>query len=70
MDIIEDIAEIRSIYGEPMERTIKKQLPRLEKHSRAFIALSPFLVIASSDLAPRPRPSRASPPGASPATGA
>ncbi len=38
MDIIEDIAEIREIYGEPMERTIKKQLPRLEKHSRAFIA--------------------------------
>ena len=49
MDIVEDIAEIREIYGEPMERTIKKQLPRLEKHSRAFIALSPFLVIASSD---------------------
>jgi hypothetical protein len=49
VDIVEDIAEIREIYGEPMERTIKKQLPRLEKHSRAFIALSPFLVIASSD---------------------
>jgi uncharacterized protein len=49
VDIIEDIAEIREIYGEPMERTVKKQLPRLEKHSRAFIALSPFLVIASSD---------------------
>jgi uncharacterized protein len=46
VDIIEDIAEIREIYGEPMERTVKKQLPRLEKHSRAFIALSPFLVIA------------------------
>jgi len=49
VDIVEDIVEIREIYGEPMERTIKKQLPRLEKHSRAFIALSPFLVIASSD---------------------
>ena len=49
MDIIEDIAEIREIYGEPMERAVKKQLPRLEKHSRAFIALSPFLVIASAD---------------------
>src|SRR5712691_11194301 len=32
-----------------MERSVKKQLPRLEKHSRAFIALSPFLVIASAD---------------------
>src|SRR5215471_4619222 len=49
VDYIEEIADIREIYGEPMERTVKKQLPRLEKHSRAFIALSPFLVIASSD---------------------
>ena len=49
MEIIEDIAEIREIYGEPAERSVKKQLPRLEKHSRAFIALSPFLVIASAD---------------------
>jgi len=48
VEIVKDIAEIREIYGEPMERTIKKQLPRLEKHSRAFIALSPFLVIAST----------------------
>jgi hypothetical protein len=49
VDIIEDIGELREIYGQPMERTVKKQLPRLEKHSRAFIALSPFLVIASAD---------------------
>jgi hypothetical protein len=49
VDIIEDIGEIREIYGHPMERAVKKQLPRLEKHSRAFIALSPFLVIASAD---------------------
>jgi PPOX class probable FMN-dependent enzyme len=32
-----------------MERTIKKQLPRLEKHSRSFIAMSPFLVMATCD---------------------
>jgi uncharacterized protein len=49
VDIIEDLAEVREIYGEPNERAVKKQLPRLEKHSRAFIALSPFLVIASTD---------------------
>jgi len=49
VDIIENIADIRELYGEPMERAVKKQLPRLEKHSRAFIALSPFLVIASAD---------------------
>jgi len=49
VDIIESVAEIRAIYGEPHDRVIKKQLPRLEKHSRAFIARSPFLVIASTD---------------------
>jgi uncharacterized protein len=53
VDIIEDIGEIREIYGEPMERSVKKQLPRLEKHSRAFIALSPFVVIASADAGGR-----------------
>ncbi|HLY46857.1 MAG TPA: pyridoxamine 5'-phosphate oxidase family protein [Stellaceae bacterium] len=53
MDIIEDIAELRELYGTPAERAVKKQLPRLEKHSRAFIALSPFLVIASADPAGR-----------------
>ena len=49
MSIIEDIGEIREIYGHPMERTIKKQLPKLEKHSRAFIAMSPFIVMATCD---------------------
>jgi uncharacterized protein len=49
VDIIEKFADIRTLYGEPAERVIKKQLPRLEKHSRAFIARSPFLVIASVD---------------------
>jgi len=49
VSIVEDIREIREIYGEPMERTIKKQLPRLEKHSRAFIEMSPFLVMATCD---------------------
>jgi PPOX class probable FMN-dependent enzyme len=49
VSIVEDIREIREIYGEPMERAVKKQLPRLEKHSRAFIALSPFIVMATCD---------------------
>ena len=49
MDIVEDIGEIRDIYGSPSERSLKKQLSRLDPHARAFIARSPFLVIASSD---------------------
>ena len=49
MSIVEDIGEIREIYGEPTERAVKKQLPKLEKHSRAFIALSPFIVLSTCD---------------------
>jgi hypothetical protein len=49
VSIVEDIRELREIYGEPSERVIKKQLPRLEQHSRAFIAMSPFIVMATCD---------------------
>jgi hypothetical protein len=49
VSIIEDIGEIRELYGEPTERAVKKQLPRLEKHSRAFIAMSPFIVLSTCD---------------------
>ena len=49
MSIVEGIREIREIYGHPMERAVKKQLPKLEKHSRAFIAMSPFIVMATCD---------------------
>ncbi len=40
---------VRAHYGEPSPRAKAKQLARLDRHARAFIALSPFLVIASSD---------------------
>lgn len=49
MDIVENPERLREIYGAPSERSLKKQLARLDKHCRAFIARSPFLVIASSD---------------------
>src|SRR6516162_4070332 len=49
VDIVEDPEELREIYGAPSERSLKKQLTRFDKHCRAFIARSPFLVIASSD---------------------
>ena len=53
MDTIEDRERLRDIYGPPGERALKKQLDRLDGHCRAFIARSPFLVIASSDPAGR-----------------
>ena len=49
MDIIEDSRQLRELYGAPSERSLKKQLSRFDNHCRAFIARSPFLVIASSD---------------------
>ncbi|MGY2047554.1 pyridoxamine 5'-phosphate oxidase family protein [Methylobacterium sp. JK268] len=39
---------IRDHYGEPSPRAVRKQLAQLDGHARAFIALSPFLVIASA----------------------
>jgi PPOX class probable FMN-dependent enzyme len=49
MDVVEDFAELRERYGPPGDRSVKKQLSRFDKHCRAFISHSPFLVIASSD---------------------
>ena len=49
MDVIEDVAQIRELYGPAQERSLKKQLTHLDRHARAFIALSPFLVVASAD---------------------
>ena len=46
--MIESLADLRRIYAPPGERAVKKQIPQLEKHSKRFIELSPFLVIASS----------------------
>jgi PPOX class probable FMN-dependent enzyme len=40
---------LRALYREPAERSLRKQLDRLDVHCRRFISLSPFLVIASAD---------------------
>jgi PPOX class probable FMN-dependent enzyme len=49
MDAIEKVEQLRESYGAPGERAVKKQMSRLDKHCRDFIARSPFLVIASAD---------------------
>jgi uncharacterized protein len=49
VDTIENVEHLRESYGAPSERSLKKQLNRLDKHCRDFIARSPFLVIASAD---------------------
>jgi PPOX class probable FMN-dependent enzyme len=49
MDEIRDAAALRAQYGPVSELAARKVLDRLDRHCRAFIALSPFLVLASSD---------------------
>jgi len=44
---IESLASLRALYGEPMGRSVAKQLDRLDAHCRRFIALSPFLILAT-----------------------
>ena len=46
---IESTAALRALYAAPLERAVKKQLARLDVHCRNFIALSPFVVLATAD---------------------
>ncbi len=56
---ITDSAELRALYGEPIQRSAAKALAKLDKHCRAFIELSPFCVLGtaaadgSADCSPR-----------------
>ena len=52
-------AQLRDIYGEARERSVRKQLSHVDPHVRRFIGLSPFCLIASTgadglgDVTPR-----------------
>ena len=60
--VIETAEQLRSSYGEPSERAARKSLAHLDRHCRRFIALSPFVVLASAgadgrvDCSPRGDP--------------
>lgn len=49
MDELKDSVAVRAHYGEPSHMSKAKQLDRLDAHCKAFIQLSPFLVIATTD---------------------
>lgn len=58
MTEITDVATLREAYTDPGDLARKKIMPRLDPHARRFIALSPFLTVASSsasgtDCSPR-----------------
>jgi uncharacterized protein len=42
-------ADLRALHAPPKERTVRKQLDRLDRHCRRFIGLSPFVVMATAD---------------------
>jgi len=44
-----DRAAVRDHYGEPSHMSTAKEMDRLDHHCRHFIALSPLLVMATSD---------------------
>lgn len=39
---------LRALYNSPRERSVKKELPRLDVHCTRFIELSPLVVVASA----------------------
>lgn len=43
-----DVDRLREVVGTPSELVLAKQLDHLDQHARAFIALSPFVVISTS----------------------
>ncbi len=49
MNVITDADILRAHFGPVSPLAEKKQLDRLDPHCRAFIALSPFLVLATAD---------------------
>jgi PPOX class probable FMN-dependent enzyme len=47
-ETIDSKETLRERYGAPSERSLQKEMTRLDAHCRHFITLSPFLVIATS----------------------
>ena len=48
MSKLDNTDALREIYGHAKGLSVNKQMEKLEKHSRRFIELSPFLVMATS----------------------
>ena len=48
MSTISTVEALRALYGTPGERAVAKEQARLDEHTRAFIAHSPFLVMGTA----------------------
>lgn len=45
---VTSLDDLAAIYEPPTERAVRKQIDRLDEHCRAFIAASPFVLLATS----------------------
>ena len=52
-DLVDSEEALRELMGYPSELAVNKQLTTLDHYCRAFIALSPFLLIGTTDAAGR-----------------
>jgi hypothetical protein len=50
-EIVTTESQFRAVIGHPSHRVLRKHIARLDEHCRAFIARSPFLLLASADAA-------------------
>ena len=48
MTTLPTLPDLRALYGNARERSVKKELPQLDEHAVRFIGLSPLLVVASA----------------------
>ena len=63
-EVVATEEELRAVLGHPGEGAVRKDIGRLEQHARAFIARSPFLLVATADAGGRCDVSpRGDPPG-------
>ena len=46
--VVTSMSELRELFGTPMERAVRKEHTELDAHCRAFIALSPFVLVATA----------------------
>ena len=47
--MIDSTEGLRQHYADPTDRALRKQLAGLDSHCRQFVALSPFVVLATTD---------------------
>jgi PPOX class probable FMN-dependent enzyme len=56
--LVRDDAELDAMYGEPLERSVRKQMAKIDELARQFIAASPMVMIGTeaegaADVSPR-----------------